>query len=84
MAMGGTVMQEQTRRDLLWKGGIASAALIIPAVTGFAVPAKAGEKEEVEVSPTEDLMREHRAAEPCVADLRGVGATAEGQGQTRP
>lgn len=52
-------MQEQTRRDWLWKGGIASAALIIPTVTGFAFPEKAGEKEEVEVSPTEDLMREH-------------------------
>jgi hemerythrin-like domain-containing protein len=46
-------MQDQTRRDWLWKGGVASAALIIPAVTGFALP------EEVEVSPTEDLMREH-------------------------
>jgi hemerythrin-like domain-containing protein len=46
-------MQDQTRRDWLWKGGVASAAPIIPAMTGFALP------EEVEVSPTEDLMREH-------------------------
>lgn len=52
-------MPDQTRRDWLWKGGVASAALIIPAVTSFALPEKAGEKEEVEVSPTEDLMREH-------------------------
>jgi hemerythrin-like domain-containing protein len=54
-------MQDQTRRHFLWKGGIASAALIIPGVTGFALQEKGGEQagEEVGVSPTEDLMREH-------------------------
>jgi hemerythrin-like domain-containing protein len=50
-------MQDKTRRDFLLNGGILSATLIVPGVTGFALQEKTGE--EVEVSPTEDLMREH-------------------------
>jgi hemerythrin-like domain-containing protein len=50
-------MQEKTRRDFLLKSGIVAATLMIPGVTGFALPEKGGEG--VEVSPTEDLMREH-------------------------
>jgi hemerythrin-like domain-containing protein len=50
-------MREKTRRDFLLKSGIVSATLMIPGVTGFALQEKGGE--EVEVSPTEDLMREH-------------------------
>ena len=51
-------MQDNTRRDFLLRGSAASAALIIPS---FALQEKGGAKEEgeVEVSPTEDLMREH-------------------------
>lgn len=53
-------MEHKTRRDFV-KGAVASAALIVPGVAGFALPEKQAEKagEEVEVSPTEDLMREH-------------------------
>ena len=54
-------MHEKTRRDFLLQSGIVSATLMVPGVTGFALQEKGGEKagEEVEVSPTEDLMREH-------------------------
>ena len=54
-------MQDKTRRQFLVSGGIASAALIVPGVAGFALQERHGGKpgEEVEVSPTEDLMREH-------------------------
>jgi len=54
-------MQEKTRRDFLLQSGIVSATLMVPGVSAFAVQEKGGEKagEEVEVSPTEDLMREH-------------------------
>ena len=54
-------MHEDTRRSFLLKGGIVSATLMVPGVAGFALQEKASEKagEEVEVSPTEDLMREH-------------------------
>jgi hemerythrin-like domain-containing protein len=54
-------MQDSTRRDFLLKGGMASAALIIPATNPFAFQEMGSAKvgEEVEVSPTEDLMREH-------------------------
>jgi len=54
-------MHEDTRRSFLLKGGIVSATLMVPGVAGFALQEKGGEKagEEVEVSPTEDLMREH-------------------------
>ena len=55
-------MHEDTRRSFLLKGGIVSATLMVPGVAGFALAGKGGgEKggEEVEVSPTEDLMREH-------------------------
>jgi len=54
-------MQEKTRRDFLLQSGIVSATLMVPGVSGFALQEKTGEKagEEVEVSPTEDLMREH-------------------------
>jgi hemerythrin-like domain-containing protein len=50
-------MQEKTRRDFLLKSGLVTAAVMIPGVTALALPEKAGEA--VEVSPTEDLMREH-------------------------
>jgi hemerythrin-like domain-containing protein len=50
-------MQEKTRRDFLLKSGLVTAAVMIPGVTALALPERAGE--EVEVSPTEDLMREH-------------------------
>jgi len=54
-------MHEDTRRSFLLKGGIVSATLMVPGVTAFALQEKGSEKagEEVEVSPTEDLMREH-------------------------
>ena len=54
-------MPDQTRRNFLLSGGIASAAFMIPSVAGFALQEKGGEmgSNEVEVSPTEDLMREH-------------------------
>jgi hemerythrin-like domain-containing protein len=54
-------MQEKTRRDFLLQSGIVSATLMVPGVAGFALQEKSGEKTgvEVEVSPTEDLMREH-------------------------
>ena len=54
-------MQEKTRRDFLLKSGIVSATLMIPRPTAFALQERGGHKvgEEVEVSPTEDLMREH-------------------------
>jgi len=54
-------MQDKTRRDFLLESGAVSAALMIPGSTVFALQEKGGEKagEEVEVSPTEDLMREH-------------------------
>jgi len=54
-------MQEKTRRDFLLKTGIVSATLMIPGSTAFAFQEEAAEKTsaEVEVSPTEDLMREH-------------------------
>jgi len=54
-------MREDTRRNFLLKGGIVSPKLMIPGVAGFALREKSGEKagEEVEVSPTEDLMPEH-------------------------
>ena len=54
-------MHEDTRRSFLLKGGIASATLMASGATGFSLQEKGGEKagEEVGVSPTEDLMREH-------------------------
>jgi len=54
-------MQKKTRRDFLRKGGIVSATLMIPGSRAFAFQEKGDEKagEEAEVSPTEDLMREH-------------------------
>ncbi len=54
-------MQDQTRRNFVLSGGIASAALMIPGVAGFALQEKGGRmgNKEIEISPTEDLMREH-------------------------
>jgi len=54
-------MQETTRRDFLLKSGIVSATLMIPGSSAFTLQEKADEQggQEVEVSPTEDLMREH-------------------------
>lgn len=53
-------MYEDSRRSFLLKGGIVSAALMAPGFSGFALRERGGSAgEEVEVSPTEDLMREH-------------------------
>ncbi len=54
---------ERSRRNFIWKAGVLGCGLVLPAGVSWAVPGQGpqerGEKEEEEVTPTEDLMREH-------------------------
>jgi hemerythrin-like domain-containing protein len=53
-------MKSENRRQFLVRAGIGSAALMVPFGAATALQKqKGGEKKEEEVSPTEDLMREH-------------------------
>lgn len=54
-------MKTEDRRQFLVRAGLGSAALVVPftAASAFQTAKKGSEKKEEEVSPTEDLMREH-------------------------
>ena len=54
-------MKTEDRRRFLVRAGLGSAALIVPftAASAFQTATKGSEEKEQEVSPTEDLMREH-------------------------
>jgi len=79
-------MQDKTRRDFLLESGAVSAALMIPGSTVFALQEKGGEKagEEVEVSPTEDLMREHGLLNRVLLIYEECGRRLAGKGEFDP
>lgn len=59
-------MSERTRRDFLWKAGTATSGLLLPTLVLAQTtrktdhkPEHSKEEEEGEVTPNEDLMREH-------------------------
>jgi|SRR5581483_8627049 len=54
-------MTTEDRRQFLVRAGLGSAALVVPfnAASAFQTAKKSGEEKGEEVSPTEDLMREH-------------------------
>lgn len=78
-------MQGKTRRDFLFNSGIASAALIFPA-SALMSQEKPGEKpsEEAEVSPTEDLMREHGLLNRVLLIYEACGRRLNGKSDLDP